>query len=138
MAFTHGKAAVFLIDDTVGGQHDISAYLNSTGLSRSADLAETSTLGSVYKSFVSGLIDGKVPIAGLFDPTVDGYLAALLIAGTSTDFEYYPQGNASGLVKEAGHVILTSYELSAGLSGASTFTGSFQVDGEIIRTIVGA
>jgi hypothetical protein len=138
MAFAHGKAASFQVDDVGGTLRDLSAYLTSTGLTRSADLAETSTLGSTYKSFVSGLIDGKLPIAGLFDPTVDGYLAALLIAGTSADFEYYPQGTTAGLVKEAGHVILTSYEISAGLDGASTFSGEFQVDGAITRTIVGA
>jgi len=135
MVFTHGKDAVFKVDDVGAVLRDLSSYLSNTDLTRNADQAETSTLGSTYKSFVAGLIDGKFGISGIFDPTVDGYLDGLFVAGTSTDFEYYPQGVGAGLVKLAGSVILTSYSLSASLDGASTFTGEFQVDGEVLRTI---
>lgn len=133
MPFTHGKAAVFKVDDSGDVLRDLSAYLSSAGLTRNADLAEVSTFGSTYKSFVGGLIDGKLPINGIFDPTVDGYLTGIL--QLSKDFEYYPQGVGATLVKEAGKVILTSYEIVAGLDGASTFTGEFQVDGAITRTV---
>ena len=132
MAFTHGKAAVFKITDSTAVLRDISAYLNNAGLTRNADLAETSTLGSVYKSFVGGLIDGKIPISGLFDQTVDGYLTGIL--QLSKAFEYYPAGTTTN-VKEAGNAILTSYEITTGLDGAATFSGEFQVDGAILRTI---
>ncbi len=133
MAVTHGKAAVFKVDDSGDVLRDLSTYLSSAGLQRSADLAETSTFGTTYKAFVGGLIDGKVPIEGIFDPTVDGYLTGIL--QLSKDFEYYPQGVGTGLVKEAGKVILVSYEISTSLDGAGTFSGEFQVDGQITRTI---
>jgi hypothetical protein len=134
MAFTHGKAATFVVDTVGGVPTDLSAYLNSTGLDRTADQAETSTLGSTYKSFVAGLIDGKFSLAGLFDTTVDAVLDALFVAGTSSDFTYRPQGTGGGLVQLDGHVILTSYSLSAGLDGPSAFTAEFQVDGAVTRT----
>lgn len=134
MAFTHGKLATFVVDDTGGSARDLSAYLNTTGLDRNADQAETSTLGSTYKSFVAGLIDGKFNLAGLFDSTVDGYLDALFVAGTSADFTYRPQGTGAGLAQFDGHVVLTSYSLSAGLDGPAAWTATFQVDGAVIRT----
>jgi len=134
MAFTHGKAAVFKITDSTAVLRDISAYLNNAGLTRNADLAETSTLGSVYKSFVGGLIDGKIPISGLWDPTVDGYLTGILQLSKAA--EYYPAGTASTNIKEACNVILTSYEITTGLDGAATFSGEFQVDGAIVRTVI--
>jgi len=135
MAFTHGKSATFFVDTYPGlVSTDLSVYLNSTGLDRTADQAETSTLGSTYKSFVAGLIDGKFSLAGLFDTTVDAVLDALFVSGVSSDFIYRPQGTGSGLVQLDGHVILTSYSLSAGLDGPSAFTAEFQVDGAVVRT----
>jgi hypothetical protein len=134
MAFTHGKLATFVVDTVGAVPTDLSAYLNSTGMDRNADQAETSTLGSTYKSYVAGLIDGKFNLAGLFDPVADAVLDALFVAGTSSDFTYRPQGTGSGLVQFDGHVVLTSYSLSAGLDGPAAFTATFQVDGAVVRT----
>jgi len=134
LAFTHGKAATFWITDAVPTLRNITTYLDSTGLTRSADLAETSTLGSTYKSFVAGLIDGKIPLSGLWDPTVDGYLTGILLL--SKAFEYFPAGFGTGNVKEAGNAILTSYEISTGLDGAATFSAELQIDGAVTRTVL--
>jgi predicted secreted protein len=134
LAFTHGKAATFWITDAVPTLRNITTYLDSTGLTRSADLAETSTLGSTYKSFVAGLIDGKIPLSGLWDPTVDGYLTGIL--QLSKAFEYFPAGLGTGNIKEAGNAILTSYEISTGLDGAATFSAELQIDGAVIRTVL--
>ena len=134
MAFTHGKNATFWITDAGSTLRNITAYLNTAGLTRNADLAETSTLGSTYKSFVGGLIDGKIPISGLWDPTVDGYLTGIL--QSSKAFEYFPAGLGTGNIKESGNCILTSYEISTGLDGAATFSGEFQVDGAITRAVL--
>jgi hypothetical protein len=134
MAFTHGKAATFWVDDSGDVLRNLTTYLNSVNLTRNADLAETSALGSTYKSFVGGLIDGKLPISGLWDPTVDGYLTGIL--QLSKDFEYFPAGLGTGNIKEAGKAILTSYEISTGLDGAATFSGEFQIDGAVTRTVL--
>jgi hypothetical protein len=135
MAFTHGKDATFSITDSGGTLRDITTYLSSAGLQRMADLAETSTLGSTYKSFVGGLIDASIPIEGLFDPTVDGYLAGIL--QLSKAFEYFPAGEPVGATKPlyTGNAILTNYEIGTGVDGAATISGEFQVDGAITRAV---
>ncbi len=42
--FTHGKSAAFKIDDSGGTLRDISNVLTDVSISRTADVAETSTL----------------------------------------------------------------------------------------------
>jgi hypothetical protein len=135
MAFTHGKDSTFHITDAGGTLRDITSYLSSAGLQRMADLAETSTLGSTYKSFVGGLIDASIPLDGLFDPTVDGYLAGIL--QLSKAFEYYPAGEPVGATKPkySGNAVLTNYEINTGVDGPASISGEFQVDGAITRAV---
>ena len=99
MAFSHGKAAVFKIDDVGGTLRDVSTYLSSTGLQRQVDLVDVSTLGDTYHDYILGLIDGTFPLEGNWDPTVDGYLSGLLGATVAGDFEYYPAGEPVGATK---------------------------------------
>jgi hypothetical protein len=135
MAFTHGKDAVFKITDAAATLRNITTSLSSAGLQRVADLAETSTLGSTYKSFVGGLIDASIPLDGLFDPTTDGYLAGIL--QLSKAFEYYPAGEPVGATKPkyTGNAILTSYEIVTSVDGPASISGEFQVDGAVTRAV---
>lgn len=135
MAFTHGKNATFWITDAVPTLRDITSYLTSAGLRRVADLAEASPLGSTYKGFVGGLIDASIPIEGMFDPTVDGYLSGIL--QLSKAFEYYPAGGPVGATKPkyTGNAILTSYEVTTSADGVAGISGEFQVDGAITRAV---
>lgn len=135
MPFSHGKDATFKIQDSGGVLRTITSFLSSAGLQRAADLAETSTLGSTHKSFVGGLIDAKIPIEGLFDPVVDGYLAGIL--QMSRQFEYFPAGEPVGATKPryTGAAILTSYEVTTSVDGPASISGELQVDGAITRTV---
>ena len=134
MAFTHGKNAKFSVQDAGSVTRDISTYLTSAGIQRTADLAEASTLQSTYKQFVAGLIDAKIPIEGQWDPTVDGYLTGIL--QMSRTFDYRPAGDGTGNVSLTGSCILTSYEISSGLDGPGTISGEFQVTGTVTRTVL--
>ena len=132
MATSHGSTAVLKV--TSGGSlRDISQYVTTTGLAREIDKAETSTLGSTVKSYIQGLTDATIPIEGLYDPTVDGYFAALVgIPGAGgTAFEFYPAGTAG--VKYSGSVIMSKYEIKSGVEGANEISGEFQVTGAITR-----
>jgi hypothetical protein len=65
MAFVHGKDTYFKVAST-----DLSTYINSVSVSRTADTAETSAFGSSTKSFVSGLRDATITVSGMFDAAV--------------------------------------------------------------------
>lgn len=133
--FSHGKDAVFKIDDSGATLRDISSVINSTSLSRSAETAEVTAIGgSNSKSYIPGLRDATISVEGMADVTTSGYLDGVL--GVVTDFEFYPAGTASGQVKYSGTAILTSLETGAEVGGAVSVSGEFQVTGDVTRTTV--
>ena len=128
--FTHGKSAVFKIDDSGGTVRDISNVLTDVSISKTADVAEVSAFSNSSKAYVAGLKDAVITISGSFDATVDGYLKA--IVGTAAgSFEFYPIGSTSGLPKASGNAICTSYDRTPDVGGAVSFTASFQVSGDV-------
>lgn len=141
MAFVHGKKTVFKLDDSGGTLRDLSAYVNSSSLQRLLDLLETTCFGATAKTYITGFADAKIPFAGFWDPTVDGYLAGAFDAladGTiaSLSFELYPEGTGSGKVKFSGEAVLISYEASMGSNQATGWTGELQVTGSVTRGLV--
>lgn len=132
--FTHGKDAVFKVDDSGATLRDISNILSSVTLSREADTAEVSALGNNDKVYIAGLRDATISIEGMADVTTSGYLYGIL--GVVTDFEYYPAGEGAGEVKYSGQAILTSFETAAELGGAVSVSGEFQITGGVTRATV--
>lgn len=131
MAFHHGKETVFKVaaHADLTTPVDISAYLTSVGNPRSADTAETSTMGNTSKSYLAGLKDGSLSIEGNYDPTVAAQLEATLADRVA--FEHGPAGSANGMPKYTGYAIQTSFETKAGVSDAVTFSAEFQIDGDV-------
>ena len=132
MAFTHGKDAAF----TVATQA-LTTYLTSFELSRSVDMAETSTMGLEDKTYISGLADTTISIAGRYDSTVtvgpDVVLSGLVGGDAVTTFEAGPEGSTTGKVKYSGSCFLTSYQVSADVGDVVAFTADFQCSGPITR-----
>lgn len=135
MSFTHGKVTVFKMDSTNGGSlADISTYLTSVGFPREADLAETTTFGATYKTFIAGFTDATISLEGNWDPTVDAMFEAHLGAANTVSYAYGPEGSSNGVdVCYSGEAILTSYEVSSGINDVTTFSAEFQCSGAITR-----
>ena len=77
MAFIHGKTSVVYFDAT-----DFSSYLTNVDMSKTADVAETTTFGNNSKTYISGEKDGTISLTGLFDATGDA-LVQPFIGSTS-------------------------------------------------------
>ena len=133
MAFVHGKDSVFKLDNSGGTLTDISSYVNSVDFPETADVAETSTLGSSAKSYIVGLKDATLSIAGLWDSTVDGILGAVVGQSATLSFEYSPEGTGSGAIKYTGECILTSYSQSSPVGDVVSYSADFQVSGAVTR-----
>lgn len=132
MAFTHGKDAKFYA--TISGtERDLSGYLTSAGLPRQLDQAETSTLGTSWKQYVTGMKDSAIPLEGNYDPTVDGYLDAAFAAGTPGAWKFFPAGSATGSIYYIGTATCTSYEISADVGDAAKISCELQNSGTISR-----
>lgn len=132
MAFVHGKDAVFKVGST-----DLSAYLNQADLDQSVDMAETSTMGVEAKTFISGLSEAKITVAGFYDSTgttgPDAVLNPLVGSDTSSTFEYGPEGSTSGKIKFSGSCYVTSYKFTAPVGDVVGFSAEFQVTGAVTR-----
>jgi hypothetical protein len=131
--FRHGKSTVFKVDNSGGTLTDISNTLTDVGFPQTVDTAETSTFGSSAKSYVVGLTDSSLSIAGNFDATVDAHLAGVLGQAASLSFEYGPEGSTAGYVKYTGEAYLTSYEKSGAIGDVVSYSAEFQVTGAITR-----
>jgi hypothetical protein len=138
VANSHGSTGVLKL--TSGGSlRDISSYVTTTGIQRELDKAETTTLGSVAKTYIAGLPDGTIPVDGLYDPTVDGYIYTVYSASpgfAGTAFEYYPAGTASTSIKYSGSCIVTKYEIKTDVGDANQFNCELQITGAITRAVV--
>ena len=133
MAFVHGKDSAFKLDNSSGTLTDISTYVNSVDFPETADVAETTTLGDSSKSYIVGLKDATISIAGLWDSTVDGILGAVVGQSATLSFEYSPEGTTSGNIKYTGECILTSYSQSSPVGDVVGFSADLQVSGDVTR-----
>lgn len=133
--FYHGKDAAVFIDDSSDTERNFTSYTTSVGIPAEVDTAEVSTLGDDDKVYVTGLRDRTISLEGKWDATVDGYLSGLL-GGTPRAWRVFPAGSASGLPYYEGSAILTSYEVSADVGDALTWSAEFQNSGAVTRSTV--
>ena len=133
MAFVHGKDSVFKLDNSGGSLTDISTYINSVDFPETADVAETTTLGDGSKTYIVGLKDSTLSVAGLWDATADAIFGAVVGQSATLSFEYSPEGTASGKIKYTGEAILTSYAQNSPVGDVVSYSADFQVSGAVTR-----
>ena len=131
--FVHGKSTNFTLDDTAGSVRDISNTLTSVDFPESVDTAETTAFGSSAKSYIVGLSDATISVSGIWDSTVDGYIAGGA-EPASRSFVYGPAGSTGGNVKYVGEAIVTGYSISNPVGDVVTFSLDLQVTGAVTRT----
>jgi hypothetical protein len=139
MAFKHGRSAVTKIDNAAGTLTDISSIVNNTEYPRSVQAAETTSYGSLGKTYISGLEDATVSISGTWDNVIDATFAAMMdavTAGTlaSVTLEHGPAGSGTGMPKYTLEFIPTSYSVSTPVGGVITFKIDGQRTGLTTRT----
>lgn len=135
MAFTPGTNAKLKLHDGTS-LVDVSAYIRTTGISRSRDMYDTTTLGLNDRAFVGGLRNNTTTLEGPFDPTIDALLSAGLDA-QGRAFEYYPAGEPVGAAKPkySGSYLVSSYDPSTPVDGMAGFTANIQFTGTITRAV---
>jgi predicted secreted protein len=131
--FVHGKSTNFTLDDTAGSVRDISNTVTSVDLPETLDTAETTAFGSSAKSYIVGLTDATISVSGIWDATVDGYIAGGA-EPASRSFVFGPAGSTAGNVKYTGEAIVTSYSISNPVGDVVTYSLDLQVTGSISRT----
>ena len=133
MAFTHGKDSVFKLDNASGSLTDISSFVNNVDFPETADVSETTTLGADNKTYIAGLKDATISLAGLWDATADAIFGAVVGQSATLSYEYSPEGTASGKIKYTGEAILTSYAISSPVGESVGYSADLQVSGAVTR-----
>ena len=90
MPFVAARSSSFKLDNAAGTLTDISAYVDSVGgIANTTDMAETTTFGSVSKTFQGTLRNGDtISVSGKWDSTLNTQITALLGLSTSSTFDY--------------------------------------------------
>jgi predicted secreted protein len=130
--FVHGKSTNFQLDDTSGTIRDISDTITSVDFPETLDTAETTAFGSSAKSYIVGLTDATISVSGIWDATVDGYIAGGA-EPASRSFVFGPAGSTVSNVKYTGEAIVTSYSISNPVGDVVTYSLDLQVTGAITR-----
>lgn len=136
MAFTHGKNAVFAVDDSGGTLRTISQYVdNVQGLPGGRNLSEVTAFGDGGTKSIPGLQNVAFTVSGHFDSTAttgpNAVLNSLRTASATASFEYGPEGSTTGKVKFSGECWLTEYTVDSAVAEKVSFSASFQVDGTV-------
>ena len=130
--FVHGKSTDFALDDTSGTSRNISNTITSVDFPETLDTAETTAFGSSAKSYIVGLTDATISVSGIWDATVDGYIAGGA-EPASRSFIFGPAGSTVSNVKYTGEAIVTSYSISNPVGDVVTYSLDLQVTGAITR-----
>lgn len=137
MAFVHGKGGVFKIDNAGGTLQTLTVYVDQWSIDNSVDMAETTTMGSEVKTYLSGQSDATISVSGLYDSTAstgpDVVLQGLIGNEATSTFELGPEGSSAGKTRYTGECFMTGYTITAMSSDAVKFTADFQVSGAITR-----
>lgn len=137
MAFRHGKNTKVLV-----GAYDLSSFFNEASIAASVETAETTTFGASggSKTYVTGLNDATLSLAGMFDGdanAIDEVLVGVLGSDTDVNFTVAQDG---GMVLGArciiGAAIETKYDLSSPVSDVVKSSADFQFDAGASRGII--
>jgi len=132
MAQSAGKDAVLKVGDANGGTTDITLYLTSiSGPSMDAQVAEVSTLGEDWKTYIRTQVDGgAISCEGIYEHVAGTTLMAIGTLSAQV-FELYPQGTAAGNTKLSGSALMTSFEPNGDRDDAELFSAAWVVSGTI-------
>lgn len=136
----HGKDTYFSLEDSGGStERNIGPYVNSATFARQNDTHDTTCYGAEGHTFITGLTNGTITVAGLWDKTAlvgsATVLDALLDLDTTTmTFVYGPEGNTAGQVKYTGEAILQSLDHSSPVADLVTFSATLQITGTPTKT----
>ena len=138
MGFKDSKNSTFEIDDVGGTIRDLSAFVTEIdGLPGARALNDVTALADAGAKRLPTIEDGRFTIRGWWDNTAttgpDVVLGALRTHTSPTDFEYGPEGNASGDFMYTGQCWIDSYVARSRVGSIVEFTASLLVEGVVAR-----
>jgi len=136
MAFAHGSAGFFNLDNSGGTPTDLSSYTREVNFAPEVQIHDTSVFGVGSRSKTIGLKDGKVTVTFMNDPTLQTHLINLWTTqtpggGQTFTFSYGPQGSTTGKRRITGECILAGFPVDAKVDDVETIQAALEVTGNV-------
>lgn len=131
MAFKHGKDTVIMVNAV-----DLSAFTNTSELTREADSHDVTTYGKTSHVFVGGLLNGTASMAGIYDDGAAGPRATIEpLIGTVVPLIRRPLGTGSGLPEDEVDVLITQYVETNPVADTIAWSCEFQLSDDLTTTM---
>jgi hypothetical protein len=129
--FRHGKNTVVLFD-----KYDLSQYFTSATTSAMAEAVDTTTFGSVNKTYAVGMKDGTVAFEGLWSGVLDtlgsdAVLHAAIASTTKKIITVATEGATIGRRCKLVNTDETSYEVKAAVADMVKISAQAQASGTV-------
>lgn len=134
MTTLHGKNSVVLFKE-----FDLSSYFNNADISQTVEPAESTTFGASAKSYIVGLRDGTIALAGLFDGAVDAVdeeIKAALASATDPVLTFAPKVTAVGDKCYLAAGKITNYSITSPVADIVSINTQIQASGGIDNGVI--
>lgn len=132
MAFVHGKNTEITLDGD-----DLSAFSNSSDLTRKADKHDVTCYGKDDHVYSGGLGDGEANISGIYDNSNSIGPRAVIepLIGTVVTLLRRPEGTGSGLPQDAVDVLVEEYVETSPVADMVTWSVKLQLSDAVDTTL---
>lgn len=124
MTFVHSKDSRIMV-----GSNAISAFLTGISVSSTTEMADSTDLTATTKNYTPGLSDSTMSLSGLFEPTYDTAVRAVLDSASGVAVTAAPAGFAAGNRVFMVSARETSYEVGAAVGAVVSASVNVQGDG---------
>jgi hypothetical protein len=115
---------------------DYSTYFHVVQFPQTRDTAETTTFGSLAKSFIPGLRDTTMTADAYYSTTLDSAMSDIFYNNAVVTFNYAPAGvGVVGTPLYTGTCFCTHFESDSDVGGVGKVSVHFQITGTPTRTI---
>lgn len=130
MAFVHAKDTYFSL-----GGNDLSAFTNTSELTRKADKHDLTTYGKDDHVYGPGLGDGEASAGGVYDNTAAGPRDIIEpMIGTMVTLIRRPEGTGSGLPQDSVTVLVEEYVETSPVADYVTWSVKLQLSDAVTST----
>lgn len=137
MGVAHSCESYFSIEDSGAATlRNITPYLKTIKFKRNQSANDVSVKdGLRAKKYRPGMRDGEFTLTGIWDDTAltgsRTVLRSLFSTAETVGYEYGPEGNQSGDIKESGECVVTDYEEDSPEDDVVLFSATIKVSGTI-------
>lgn len=140
MTFKAGTTGVFYLGGTANALVNLQPYADNVQVPQTVTMLDVSVLGTLAKSFITGLTDGdQITISGPLDPVLWNQLQNVRTQQTAAGsnavpYIWGPMGSVATYPRSAGSVWVGPISTTSAVGGRVEYSASLQVTGSVTNS----